>query len=70
MPSWRDHHSIALILCTVLRTIDCVYSQLPSGNPPWAELKASQIEQYCMLYLMTSVACAFSTARRVVRHVV
>jgi len=45
MPAWRDSHSIALILGTILRTIDCVYLQLPCGNSPLAELKASQSEQ-------------------------
>jgi len=45
MPSWRDYHRIALVLGTILRTIDCVYLQLPGGNPPLAELKASQSEQ-------------------------
>ena len=28
-PSWRDYHSIALGLGTLLRTIHCVYLQLP-----------------------------------------
>ena len=45
MPSWRDYHRIALVGGTILRTIDCVYLQLPGGNPPLAELKASQSEQ-------------------------
>ena len=64
MPSGRVYHRIALILETILRTIDCVYLQLPGGNPPLAELKASQSEQLRILYPMTSVASAFSTARR------
>jgi hypothetical protein len=45
MRSWRDYHRIALVFGTILRTIDCVYLQLPDGNPPLAELKASQSEQ-------------------------
>jgi hypothetical protein len=45
MPSWCDYHRIALVLATILQTIDCVYIQLPDGNPPLAELKASQSEQ-------------------------
>jgi hypothetical protein len=45
MPSGRIIHSIALILGTIVRTIDCVYRQLPDGNPPLAELKALQSEQ-------------------------
>jgi len=64
MPSWRGHHSIALVFGTILRTIDCVYYPLPGGNPPFAEQKALQSEQWHSLHLMTSVACAFSTARR------
>jgi len=63
MPSWRDYHRIALVLGTILRTIDCLYLQLPDGNPPLAELKASQSEEWRILYPITSVACAFSTAR-------
>jgi len=45
MPSWRDYHRIALVLGTILRTIDCVYLQRPGGDPPFAELQASQSEQ-------------------------
>jgi len=45
MPSWRDYHRIALVLGTILRTINCVYLQLPGGNPPLAELKALQSVQ-------------------------
>jgi hypothetical protein len=45
MPSWLDYHSIALVLGTILQTIDCAYFQLLGGNPPLAELKASQSEQ-------------------------
>jgi len=45
MPSWHDYYCIALILVTILRTIDCVYLQLPLGNPRLAELKALQSEQ-------------------------
>ena len=45
MPSWPDSHSIALILGTILPTNECVYLQLPAGNPPLAELKASHSEQ-------------------------
>ena len=63
MPSWHVFHTIALILGAILPTIDCVYLQLPGGNPPLAELKASQIAQCRILYPMTSVGCAFSTAR-------
>jgi hypothetical protein len=43
--SWRDYGGIALILGTILRMIDCVYLQLPGGNPPFAELKAMQSVQ-------------------------
>jgi hypothetical protein len=64
MPSWRNYHSIALVLDTMHRTIDCVYLQLPGGNPSFAELKAFQMEQGRILYPMTSVPCAFSTAWR------
>jgi hypothetical protein len=64
MHSWLNSHSIALVLSTILRTIDCVYLQLPDANPPLAELKASQSEQCRILYPMTSVACASATARR------
>ena len=35
MPSWREYHRIALVLGTIFRTIDCVYLQLPVGNPLW-----------------------------------
>jgi hypothetical protein len=45
MRSWRDYHRIALVLGTILRTIDFVYLQLSDGNPPLAELNASQSEQ-------------------------
>jgi hypothetical protein len=45
MPSSPDYHRIALVLGTILQTIDWVYLQLPGGNPPLAELKASQREQ-------------------------
>jgi hypothetical protein len=45
MPSWRNYHCIALVLGTIHQTINCVYLQLPSGNPPSAELKALQMEQ-------------------------
>jgi len=45
MPSLRDYHSIAFILGTIHQTIDRVYLQLPDGNPPLTELKASQSEQ-------------------------
>jgi hypothetical protein len=41
MPSWRDYHSIALGLGTILRVIDCVYLQLPGGNSTLEELKAN-----------------------------
>jgi hypothetical protein len=44
MRSWRNDHIIALVVDTKHRTIDCVYLQLPSGNPPLAELKALQME--------------------------
>jgi hypothetical protein len=63
MRSWRNYHRIALVLGTILRTIDCVYLQLSDGNPPLAELKASHSEKSRILYPMTSVAFAFSTAR-------
>jgi hypothetical protein len=45
MPSWHNYHPIALVLGTILSTIDCVYLQLPDGNPALAELNASQSEQ-------------------------
>ena len=45
MLSSRDYHRIALVLGTILRTIDCVYVQLPVGNLPLAELKASHSKQ-------------------------
>ena len=61
--SLRDYHSIALVLGTILRTIDCVYLQLPDGNHPLTELQALQCEPWHILYRMTSVACAFSAAR-------
>jgi hypothetical protein len=38
MPSWREYHCVALVLGTILRTIDCVYLQLPGGNSPLPEL--------------------------------
>jgi hypothetical protein len=60
---WRDDHCIALVLGTILRTIDWVYLQLPHCNPPLVELKASQSEQSHILHPMTSVACAFFTGR-------
>jgi len=63
MPSWREYHSIALLLGTVLQIIVCVYRQFPCGNSSLAKLKASQIEEWRILYPMTSIACAFSTAR-------
>jgi len=44
-PFWRDYHRFALILDKILQTIECVYLQLPGGNSPLAELKASQWEQ-------------------------
>jgi len=44
MPSWCNYRSITLVLGTILRTIDFVYLQLPGGNPPLAELNASQSE--------------------------
>jgi hypothetical protein len=44
-PSWRDYHRIALVLGPILQTIDCVYLQLAGGNPPVAELNASQWAQ-------------------------
>jgi hypothetical protein len=45
MPSWDNYHRIALSLGTILRTIDCVYLQLPGGSPTLGELKASPNEQ-------------------------
>ena len=63
MPSWHGYHSYALVPGTILWTIDCVYLQLPSGHPPLAELKALQSEQCRILYSITSVGWAFSTAR-------
>ena len=65
MPSWHDYHIIALIPGTIHQGIDHVYPQLPGGNPSLAELKPSHIEQRRILYPMTSVVCALSTARRV-----
>jgi len=69
MPSSRGYHSIALGLGTILWTINCIYLQLPGGIPPLAELQVSQSEPWRILYTMTSVACAISTARRVGSHV-
>jgi len=65
MPSWREHHSIALVPGTILWTIVCVYVQPPGGIPTLAEMKALHMEQWHILYPMTSVVCAFSTARGV-----
>jgi len=62
--SWRDHHRIAFVLGLRLETIDCVYLQLSGGIAPLAELNVGQSEQSRILYSMTSVALAFSTARR------
>jgi len=62
MPSWRHYHSIAFVPGTILHTIDCVYLQGPRANPSVVELNASQIKQWHILYPMTSVACASSTA--------
>jgi hypothetical protein len=45
MPCSRDYHRVALFLGTILQTIVGVYLQLPNGNSPLAELKASQSEQ-------------------------
>jgi len=42
MPSWHGYHSIALVVGTILGTIDPIYLQLPGGNSPVAELKASR----------------------------
>jgi len=39
------------------------FFQLHGGNPPLAELKASQSDQWRILYPMTSDVCAFSTSR-------
>jgi len=65
MLSWHSYHRIALVLGTILRTIDYVYLQLPSGNRPLAELNTLQSEHWGVPYPMTSVMCAPSTARRV-----
>ena len=35
MPSWRDYDSVALVLGTIIRTIECVYLQLPAGIAIW-----------------------------------
>jgi len=59
MPCWCSYHSIVFVLGTILLTIDPVYLQLPSRNQLLAELKAFQSEQWCIIYPMTSVACAF-----------
>jgi hypothetical protein len=45
MPSWRNYHHIALVIGTILRTIDSLYLQLPGGNPTLVELKELQSEQ-------------------------
>jgi hypothetical protein len=45
MPFWSDFHRIALVLGTILQTINCLYLQLPDGNAPLEELKASQSEE-------------------------
>jgi len=39
MPSLGDYHNVALVLGTIVRSIDCVQLQLPSGNLPLVELK-------------------------------
>ena len=65
MPSWRKYHSIALVLGTILVTIDGVYLQLPSQNPPLADRNALPSEKSGILYPMKSVACPLSTARHV-----
>jgi len=64
MRCWREYQCIAIILGTILPSIDCVYLQLPDRNPPLAELKASQIKPCRILYPNSSFACAFATARR------
>jgi len=69
MPSWGTIHSIVCILGTILQTMDCLYLQLPNGNPTLAELNALQREQWGFVYPMTSVACTLSTASCVGYHV-
>jgi len=39
MPCSRGYRSIALVIGTILRTIDCVYLQLPGGNAPLTVLQ-------------------------------
>jgi hypothetical protein len=52
---WHNYHIIALVFRTILLTMDCVYLQLPSGNPPFPVLKALESEQWHILYSITSV---------------
>jgi len=66
MCSWREYHSTVLVLGTILRTLDCVYLQLSGRNPSFAKLKVWENAQWCIVYPMTPVACAVSTARHVV----
>ena len=61
--SWRNLDSNALVLGTILVTIDCVYLQLPSGNPHLAALRTSQSAQWPIHDSMTSIECACFTAR-------
>jgi len=65
MPLWCNHHTIILTFAIIVWTIDGVYCQLSSRNPILAELKELQSKQWHILYHMTSVGCAFSTARHV-----
>ena len=63
MPSSCADHSIALVLGTILRTIDSVQHHVPCGIPHFAELNALQNEECGILYLIISVPSAFSTGR-------
>jgi len=65
IPSWRSYYPFALVPDAILWTIDYVYLQLPGGNIPLGELKTLQCKQWRILYPITSVECAFSTARYV-----
>jgi len=69
MRSWHNYHSTALVLGTLLPTIDCVYLQAPGGNLSLAELKASELKQWCILYPTTSIVFAVSTTRCFGSHV-
>jgi len=69
LPFWWCSQSIALVLGSILRTIDCVYLLFSGWKPPFAELKPWQSEQWHLLYCITSVAWSLSTARPISSHI-